>query len=102
MAILRVREIRKMSNAELDKKLSDLYLQLAKERANISIGASVTSPGKIKEIKKTIARIKCIQTEMKNKPQVSSEPERTKKKKPKKQVKKSKSKNKENKAEERK
>jgi len=60
MAVLRAKDIRKLSEKELEKKLDELRLELAKERANISIGASVTSPGRIREIRKTIARIQTI------------------------------------------
>jgi large subunit ribosomal protein L29 len=60
MAILRVKDLKKMEEKELDKNLSELRLELSKERANIHIGASVTSPGRLKEIRRTIARIKTI------------------------------------------
>lgn len=63
MAILRSKDIRKLSEKELEKKLDELKLELAKERANISIGASVTSPGRIREIRKTIARVRLIKSE---------------------------------------
>ena len=63
MVILRTKEIREMNEKDLEKKLNELQLELAKERANINIGASVTSPGRIKEIKRTIARIKAIKKE---------------------------------------
>lgn len=58
MVILRNKDIRKMDEKDMNKQLSELHLELAKERANIAIGANVTSPGRIKEIRKTIARIK--------------------------------------------
>ncbi|NIO23270.1 MAG: 50S ribosomal protein L29 [Candidatus Aenigmarchaeota archaeon] len=60
MAILRVKDLKKMDEKELDKNLSELRLELSKEKANIHIGASVTSPGRLKEIRRTIARIKTI------------------------------------------
>jgi large subunit ribosomal protein L29 len=63
MAILKKKELRKLSEKELSDKTNELQLELAKERANIAIGATVTSPGRIKEIRKTIARIK---TELKS------------------------------------
>jgi len=63
MAILKPKEIRKLTAKDLDKRLNELQLELAKERANINIGASVTSPGRLKEIRKTIARIKTIRKE---------------------------------------
>ena len=67
MAILRKKEMRKLAVKELDKKLEELHLELAKEKANINIGASVSSPGKIKEIKRTIARIHTIKKELNEK-----------------------------------
>jgi len=63
MAILRSDEIRKMEEKEVDKKLGDLRLELAKERGNIHIGGTVTSPGRVREIRKTIARILTIRNE---------------------------------------
>ncbi len=63
MAILKASEIRKMSREELEKKLKELRLELAKEKANIDVGSSVQSPGKLREIRKTIARIKTIQNQ---------------------------------------
>ncbi|MCD6590421.1 MAG: 50S ribosomal protein L29 [Candidatus Aenigmarchaeota archaeon] len=60
MVILRAKDIRKMDEKELNKHLKELNLELAKEKANIHVGASVTSPGRIREIRKTIARIKTI------------------------------------------
>ena len=60
---MKAKEIRKMSDADLDARLKELRLELAKERANINVGASVTSPGKIREIRKNIARILTIKGE---------------------------------------
>lgn len=67
MAILRPKDIRKMDDKELEKHARDLNLELSKERANIHIGASVSSPGKLKEIRKTLARIKTIKNEKRGK-----------------------------------
>lgn len=63
MAILRPKDIRKLGKEELDKKLSELRLELSREMANISVGASATSPGRIGEIKRTIARVITIRKE---------------------------------------
>ena len=60
MAILKAKEIRNLSPKELDKKLGELKLEISRERANISIGATVSSPGKIREMRKAIARIHTI------------------------------------------
>ena len=63
MAILKLRDARKLDNAELDKKVNELRLGVAKEKANIAIGAPVSSPGKMREMKRTIARILTIKKE---------------------------------------
>ena len=63
MAILRSKEIRNLSEKDIDKRLTELKLEMAKERGNISIGATTTSPGKIREIRRTIARINTIKKE---------------------------------------
>jgi large subunit ribosomal protein L29 len=57
MAVLRKKDIRKLDEKEASKKLEELRLELSKERAKINVGATVTSPGKIKEIRRSIARI---------------------------------------------
>ncbi len=57
MTVMKVRDIRKLDMKTLQAKLNEIELELAKEKANIYIGANATSPGKIREMKKTIARI---------------------------------------------
>ncbi len=63
MAIIKSRDARKLDKAELDKKVRELRLEVAKEKANIAIGAPVSSPGKMREMKRTIARILTIKRE---------------------------------------
>ena len=63
MAVLKNKDIRKLDDKETTKKLDELRLELSKERAKIDIGATVTSPGRIKEIRKAIARILTISKE---------------------------------------
>ncbi|MBU0898845.1 MAG: 50S ribosomal protein L29 [Nanoarchaeota archaeon] len=70
MAISKPKDLRKSSEKDLDKKLKELKLELAKEKANTKIGGSVTSPGKIKEIRKTVARIETIKNELKRETEV--------------------------------
>jgi large subunit ribosomal protein L29 len=67
MAILRMKDLRKMDEKELEKQMKELNLELSKEKANIHIGATVTSPGRLKEIRRTIARIKTIKNEKRGK-----------------------------------
>jgi len=54
----------------LDKRMDELKLELSKERANINIGAPVTSPGRVKEIRKTVARILTVKNERLKTPSV--------------------------------
>ena len=65
MAILRTDEIRKMNPDERQEELDKISMELIRERAIASAGGAPESPGKMKEIKRTIARIKTIQTEKK-------------------------------------
>ncbi|NOQ56376.1 MAG: 50S ribosomal protein L29 [Nanohaloarchaea archaeon] len=64
MAILRSRQIRDMSDDDRTKKLKEFKLELFKEKGKIDVGGVSDNPGKISEIKKTIARILTIQKEM--------------------------------------
>ena len=63
LAILHIKEIRKMNEEELNKKLSDLKIELMKVNAQIAQGTVPEKPGRINEIKKTIARILTIKKE---------------------------------------
>ncbi|MCX6819015.1 MAG: 50S ribosomal protein L29 [Candidatus Aenigmarchaeota archaeon] len=60
MAIIKIKKIREMSDKELDEKLRELRLELSKEQASSEIGGTVKSPGRMKELRKTIARILTI------------------------------------------
>jgi large subunit ribosomal protein L29 len=65
MAILRTDDIRKMNAIEQTEELDKLKQELIRERAIASAGGAPESPGRIGEIRKTIARIKTIQKEPK-------------------------------------
>lgn len=60
MAILRNDEIRNMNREELKDKMKDLKLELAKEKGKTDMGSFPENPGRIKEIKKTVAKILTI------------------------------------------
>ncbi|MBU4076138.1 MAG: 50S ribosomal protein L29 [Euryarchaeota archaeon] len=65
MAILRTEDIRKMNATEHDEELDKLKQELIRERAIASAGGAPESPGRIREIRRTIARIKTIRKEPK-------------------------------------
>ncbi|MCS7140077.1 MAG: 50S ribosomal protein L29 [Candidatus Nezhaarchaeota archaeon] len=65
MAILRVNEVRKMTNEEKLAKLRELKAELMRLRAQQALGAPLDNPGKIKAIRKAIARILTIINEEK-------------------------------------
>ena len=66
MAILRTSDIRKMSADERIDEIKKLNDELIRERAITSAGGAPENPGRISEIRRTIARIKTIQVEMKD------------------------------------
>ncbi|NIM47284.1 MAG: 50S ribosomal protein L29 [Candidatus Aenigmarchaeota archaeon] len=57
MAIIKKKQIKEMTHVDLINRLNELRLELVKEKGQIAIGGSPTNPGRIKETKKTIARI---------------------------------------------
>lgn len=65
MAILRLNEIRDMSPEERMDELDKMKDELTRERALSSAGGAPDNPGRIGELRRTIARIKTIQKEMK-------------------------------------
>ncbi len=65
MTILHVDEIRNMNSSERQEELDKLKLELINERAIASAGGAPENPGRIREIRKTIARIKTIKRELK-------------------------------------
>jgi large subunit ribosomal protein L29 len=56
MAILKTRKMREIPDKELDDKLREIHLDLSKDRGSSEIG-TVKNPGRIKEMRRTIARI---------------------------------------------
>ncbi|MFC1801116.1 50S ribosomal protein L29 [Nanoarchaeota archaeon] len=51
------KEIRDLPKGELEKKLGELRRSLMKENAQIKIGTTPSNPGKVKQIKKMIAKL---------------------------------------------
>lgn len=72
MPILRLKEIRDMSSEERRKKVSELKTELLRLKTMIKAGGTVENPARIRELRKTIARILTVENEPK--------PEKSKKK----------------------
>jgi len=63
MVILRSKEIRDMDIEEVQKKLDELKAEYAKNVSKSSAAGVYDNPGKIKELKRTIARVLTIMNE---------------------------------------
>ena len=65
MPILRVKEMRDMSSEARVKRLNELRTELLRLRTMVKAGGTVENPARIKELRKTIARILTIEHEKK-------------------------------------
>jgi len=63
MTVLHVEEIRDMTPAEREAELDELKTELLNDRAVQAAGGAPENPGRIKELRKAIARIKTVQRE---------------------------------------
>ena len=63
MAIFKISEIRNMNDSEIVEELRKLELDLIRERGIVTAGGAPEKPGRIRDIRRTIAKIKTIQTE---------------------------------------
>ncbi|MDI6886326.1 MAG: 50S ribosomal protein L29 [archaeon] len=63
MSIFRMEDIRRMSEKERREELESLMKDLLRERGIIATGGSPENPGRVGEIRRTIARIKTVQSE---------------------------------------
>jgi len=67
MAIVRAKQVREMSSEDYSKKMGDIRLELAKERGKVAVGSPADNPGKIKALKRAIARMITIKKEKQKK-----------------------------------
>ncbi len=65
MAILRLKEIIDMSQEARLKKLVDLRTELARLKTMVKAGGAVENPTRIRELRKTIARLLTVENENK-------------------------------------
>lgn len=66
MAIFRAKEIKQLSDTELIEQEQKLSLELIQERGKVSAGGATENPGRIREVRRTIARIRTEQNERRN------------------------------------
>ncbi len=63
MAILRAEEIRDMSVEEMREKLQNLRAEYSKEQALLATGTAPENPGRIKTLRRTMARLSTLMHE---------------------------------------
>ena len=63
MPILRMDEIRDMGTEEKQERLQEFRTELMKIKTMIRAGGSVENPGRVKALRKTIARILTVMNE---------------------------------------
>ena len=68
MPLLKTDEIRGMEEEELRDTLEELRDELLHEKGQAAMGGAPESPGRIKAIRKNIARILTVMNEKENKP----------------------------------
>jgi len=68
MAVIKKSELSKLSLTELETKLFDLRKELNSQKGAVASGGRAQNPGKIKEIRRTIARILTIVSKSNAKP----------------------------------
>lgn len=60
---MNINELRKMDKKTMDSRVADLRKELMKLNAQVATGTRPENPGRIREIKKTIARVHTILNE---------------------------------------
>jgi large subunit ribosomal protein L29 len=65
MPHMRVKEIRDMPSEERTKKLGDFRTELLRLRTMIRAGGTIENPARVRELRKTVARILTIENEEK-------------------------------------
>jgi large subunit ribosomal protein L29 len=63
LPFLRVQEIREMSQTERTRRLGEIRTELSKLRTMIKAGGSIENPGRVRDLRKAIARIMTVMRE---------------------------------------
>ncbi len=65
MPILRLKEINDMSPDDRAKKLAELRAELSRLKTMVRAGGAVENPARIKELRKAIAKVLTVESEVK-------------------------------------
>lgn len=57
MAIFRAEEVRQFSDVELKEQMDKLKMELIQHYGKVSAGGSTENPGRIRELRRTVARM---------------------------------------------
>jgi large subunit ribosomal protein L29 len=57
MAIFRARDVRQLTDVELEEQMGKLRMELVQHYGKVSAGGATENPGHIRELRRTIARI---------------------------------------------
>ena len=63
MPILRMTEIREMTPDERSRRLEEMRTELSKLRAMIRAGGAVENPGRVKALRRTVAKLLTVMRE---------------------------------------
>lgn len=66
---MKIRDLNQLAEKELDEKFEEIQKELMKFNAQIASGTTPKSPGQVKNLKKTIAKILMLKNRKKNKKQ---------------------------------
>jgi len=58
MAIFRAQEVRQLSDVELQEQTDKLKMELIQHNGKVSAGGATENPGRIRELRRSIARMK--------------------------------------------
>ncbi len=63
MSSKRMKEIRSMSREERERRLTELRTELVRTRTMVKAGGAVENPSRIRDLRRTIARILTVMNE---------------------------------------
>jgi len=63
LPILRMSQIREMSREDQERRLEEFRTELSKVNTMIKAGGSIDNPGRVKALKRTIARVLTVMRE---------------------------------------